>query len=75
MLLRLRLPAMRPVGLMDKVSASGAGDSRLESWAGHFVKQRCAHAPPTKYAVRTAHQQMVSLPPPCDVYLADSVKR
>ena len=27
----------RPVGLMDKVSASGAGDSRFESWAGHFV--------------------------------------
>ena len=27
----------RPVGLMDKASASGAGDSRLESWAGHFV--------------------------------------
>ena len=26
----------RPVGLMDKASASGAGDSRLESWAGHF---------------------------------------
>ena len=24
-----------PVGLMDKASASGAGDSRLESWAGH----------------------------------------
>ena len=26
----------RPVGLMDKASASGAGDSRLESWAGHL---------------------------------------
>ena len=25
----------RPVGLMDKASASGAGDSRFESWAGH----------------------------------------
>ena len=24
----------RPVGLMDKASASGAGDSRFESWAG-----------------------------------------
>ena len=24
-----------PVGLMDKASASGAGDSRFESWAGH----------------------------------------
>ena len=28
---------MRPVGLMDKASASGAGDSRFESWAGHFT--------------------------------------
>ena len=27
--------ANRPVGLMDKASASGAGDSRFESWAGH----------------------------------------
>ena len=26
-----------PVGLMDKASASGAGDSRFESWAGHLV--------------------------------------
>ena len=26
------------VGLMDKVSASGAGDSRFESWADH-----CTH--------------------------------
>ena len=25
-----------PVGLMDKASAPGAGDSRFESWAGHF---------------------------------------
>jgi hypothetical protein len=25
-----------PVGLMDKASASGAGDSRFESWAGHI---------------------------------------
>ena len=25
-----------PVGLMDKASASGAGDSRFESWAGHL---------------------------------------
>ena len=24
-----------PVGLMDKASASGVGDSRFESWAGH----------------------------------------
>ena len=28
-----------PVGLMDKASASGAGDSRFESWAGHFLEQ------------------------------------
>ena len=31
-----------PVGLMDKASASGAGDSRFESWAGqdlqHYFK-------------------------------------
>ena len=26
----------RPVGLMDKASASGAGDSRFESWAGQI---------------------------------------
>ena len=25
-----------PVGLMDKASAPGAGDSRFESWAGHY---------------------------------------
>ena len=28
-----------PVGLMDKASASGAGDSRFESWAGHLFGQ------------------------------------
>ena len=28
-----------PVGLMDKASASGAGDSRFESWAGHLSGQ------------------------------------
>ena len=27
-----------PVGLMDKASASGAGDSRFESWVGHYAK-------------------------------------
>ena len=27
----------RPVGLMDKASASGAGDSRFESWAGQAL--------------------------------------
>ena len=27
----------RPVGLMDKASASRAGDSRFESWAGQFA--------------------------------------
>ena len=27
----------RPVGLMDKASASGAGDSRFESWAGQTL--------------------------------------
>ena len=30
-------PSARPVGLMDKASASGAGDSRFESWAGHLL--------------------------------------
>lgn len=29
-----------PVGLMDKASASGAGDSRFESWAGHLASSR-----------------------------------
>ena len=28
-----------PVGLMDKASASGAGDSRFESWAGHYGRE------------------------------------
>lgn len=28
-----------PVGLMDKASASGAGDSRFESWAGHALSK------------------------------------
>ena len=28
-----------PVGLMDKASASGAGDSRFESWAGHYFHE------------------------------------
>ena len=27
--------AQWPVGLTDKASASGAGDSRFEPWAGH----------------------------------------
>ena len=30
----------RPVGLMDKASASGAGDSRFESWAGQIALRR-----------------------------------
>ena len=30
-----------PVGPTDKASASGAGDSRFESWAGHI--NACAH--------------------------------
>ena len=29
-----------PVGPMDKASASGAGDSRFESWAGHMCAPR-----------------------------------
>ena len=31
------------VGLMDKASASGAGDSRLESWADHYTSVPCCH--------------------------------
>ena len=31
-----------PVGLMDKASASGAGDSKFESWAGH-LRRACLH--------------------------------
>ena len=27
----------RPIGLMDKASAPGAGESRFESWAGHSM--------------------------------------
>ena len=34
--------SMCPVGPMDKASASGAGDSRFESWAGHTF---CLPAP------------------------------
>jgi hypothetical protein len=34
-----------PVGLMDKASASGAGDSRFESWAGHLERAGEAHIP------------------------------
>ena len=32
-----------PVGLMDKASASGAGDSRFESWAGHIIASNEKH--------------------------------
>ena len=34
----------RPVGLMDKVSASGAGESRFESWAGQAIVAGRAHS-------------------------------
>ena len=30
----------RYVGLMDKASAPGAGDSRFESWADHWLQER-----------------------------------
>ena len=33
-----------PVGLMDKASASGAGDSRFESWTGHVLLCACQEA-------------------------------
>ena len=42
-----------PVGLMDKASASGAGDSRFESWAGHAITREPAHA--GNKASRTEH--------------------
>ena len=32
-LVNCRQPSHRSVGLMDKASAPGAGDSRFESWA------------------------------------------
>ena len=34
----------RSVGLMDKVSASGAGDSRFESWADHSAESHAGLA-------------------------------
>jgi hypothetical protein len=37
----------RPVGLMDKASAPGAGDSRFESWAGHI----CFHVVSTSVQI------------------------
>ena len=37
-----------PVGLMDKASASGAGHSRFESWAGHVFARKLASIPPRK---------------------------
>ena len=44
-----------PVGLMDKASASGAGDSRFESWAGHIEDSPySASAPPKHEAVEHA---------------------
>ena len=33
----------RSVGLMDKASASGAGDSRFESWADHWLGSGESH--------------------------------
>ena len=44
------LQVIWPVGLMDKASASGAGDSRFESWAGHFALSRDA-------LIRTHHKR------------------
>ena len=42
-----------PVGLMDKASASGAGDSRFESCAGHVITRGPAQA--GNRASRTEH--------------------
>ena len=36
---------MWPVGLMDEASASGAGDSRFESWAGHLFTRTTVVVP------------------------------
>ena len=43
----------RPVGLMDKASASGAGDSKFESWAGHVITRESDQA--GNKASRTEH--------------------
>ena len=45
------------VGLMDKASASGAGDSRLESWVDQLLCIYCAPVHPC------AHARMEGLPP------------
>ena len=53
-----------PVGLMDKASASGAGDSRFESWAGHFIHELhgCAdYSVSLASAVQAAVQHFPSL--------------
>ena len=39
--LMIRRFIRRPVGLMDKALASGAGDSRFESWAGQKHAYLC----------------------------------
>lgn len=41
---------------MDKASASGAGDSRLESWAGHIAGDHEAHIGPMLTLQRLAFQ-------------------
>ena len=48
-----------PVGLMDKASASGAGDSRFESWAGHCHSVVNALRP----GLSAAHHHTPPLPP------------
>ena len=48
-----------PVGLMDKASASGAGDSRFESWAGHCHSVVNALRP----GLSAAHRLTLPLPP------------
>ena len=44
---------IRPVGLMEKVSASGAGGSKFESWMGHVLTREPAQA--GNKACRTEH--------------------
>lgn len=50
--------ASGPVGLMDKASASGAGDSRFESWAGHCLifdwPLRSSNEPPVGFEPTTS---------------------
>ena len=64
-----RARCKRPVGLMDKASAPGAGDSRFESWAGQAIAHTspcCAGAPrETRAQTATKHQRQHSRAQAC----------